>query len=57
MKLVLDEALKDLKDMDGVFMDVVPLQRSKHSAVNREKGINIMKLSSNHNVRIMVLAP
>ena len=54
-KLVL-EALEDPQDMDGVVMDV-PLHRSKHSAIIGKKGINIMKLSSDHNVRIMVPPP
>lgn len=54
-KLVL-EALEDPQDMDGVVLDV-PLHRSKHSAVIGKKGINIMKLSADHNVRIMVPPP
>lgn len=54
-KLVL-EALEDPQDMDGVVLDV-PIHRSKHSAIIGKKGVNIMKLSADHNVRIMVPPP
>ena len=50
------EALEDPQDMDGIVLDV-PLHRSKHSAIIGKKGINIMKLSADHNVRIMVPPP